>query len=84
MRQPYLILYTRTGCLFCERYRAILAEYGVPYEERNTTDNPRYLEDLAAMGVYLVPTAVVDGRVIPGFRPNTVLSLLGVRVAAVM
>ncbi len=84
MRQPRLILYTRTGCLFCQRYRTILAEHEVPFEERNTAENPRYLDELADMGVYLVPTAVVDGRVIPGFRPNTVLSLMGVPVAAVM
>lgn len=84
MQRPRLILYTRTGCLFCQRYRTILADHNVPFEERNTTENPRYLDELAALGIYLVPTAVVDGRVIPGFRPNTVLALMGVRIAAVM
>ena len=71
-----VILYSTTGCPLCERYRTLLAERGQAYEERNTTENSQYLDDLAARGIFVVPTVLVDDEAVPGFRPNSVADLL--------
>ena len=71
-----VILYSTTGCPLCERYRALLTEHKQPYEERNTTENSKYLDDLAARGIFVVPTVLVGDEAVPGFRPNSVAELL--------
>lgn len=71
-----VILYSTTGCPLCERYRALLSEHNQPFEERNTTENSKYLDDLAARGIFVVPTVLVDDAAVPGFRPNSVADLL--------
>jgi len=71
-----VILYSTTGCPLCERYRALLHEHRQPFEERNTTENSKYLDDLAARGIFVVPTVLVDDAAVPGFRPNSVAELL--------
>ena len=71
-----VILYSTTGCPLCERYRALLNEHRQPFEERNTTENSKYLDDLAARGIFVVPTVLVDDAAVPGFRPNSVAELL--------
>jgi glutaredoxin len=71
-----IVLYTSTGCPLCARYRAMFDERGHVFEERNTTDDPAYREELASMGVMVTPAVVIDDRAVPGFRPNTVAELL--------
>jgi glutaredoxin len=70
------LLYSTTGCPLCERYRQLLDSKGHPYEERNTTENPGYLEELAARGVSVVPTVVVGDNVVVGFKPNSLVEVL--------
>jgi glutaredoxin len=71
-----VILYSTAGCPLCERYRAMLADHNQPFEERNTTENSRFLDDLASRGIFVVPTVLVDDHAVPGFRPNSVAELL--------
>lgn len=71
-----VVLYSTTGCPLCQRYRALLDEQGQPYEERNTSEQPAYLDELATRGIFVVPTIVVGDEAIPGFRPNSVGELL--------
>jgi glutaredoxin len=71
-----VILYSTTGCPLCERYRTLLADQGQAYEERNTTENPQHLDELASRGIFVVPTVVVGDEAVPGFRPNSVVELL--------
>ncbi len=73
-----IVLYSTTGCPLCERYRTLLDEQGFAYEERNTTENPKYLQELGSQGIYAVPTMMIDSEYVQGFRPNTVVELLGV------
>ncbi|MBI1999309.1 MAG: glutathione S-transferase N-terminal domain-containing protein [Parcubacteria group bacterium] len=44
-----LILYTRTGCPFCEKVKAALAALGLSYDERNIAD-PALLQELLRRG----------------------------------
>jgi glutaredoxin len=71
-----IVLYSTTGCPLCQRYRAMLDTGGHRYEERNTTENPAYLEELGAKGIFAVPTVMVGGDCVQGFRPNTLAELL--------
>jgi thioredoxin reductase (NADPH) len=71
-----VILYSTTGCPFCQRYKELFAQHNQPFEERNTTSDPRFLDELAARGIFSLPTVIVNGAPIPGFRPNSVLELL--------
>jgi glutaredoxin len=71
-----IVLYTSTGCPLCARYRALFDEQGHVFEERNTTEDPGYRDELASMGVMVTPAVVIGDRAVPGFRPNTVSELL--------
>jgi glutaredoxin len=71
-----VVLYSTQGCPLCERYRTLLSEKKQRFEERNTTTNPKYLDELSAKGIMVVPTVIVDGKAVPGFRPNALLELL--------
>jgi glutaredoxin len=71
-----IVLYTTTGCPLCARYRAMFDEQGHVFEERNTSEDPSYREELASLGVMVTPAVVVGDHAVPGFRPNTVAELL--------
>jgi glutaredoxin len=71
-----VLLYSTTGCPLCQRYKALLDEQKAPYEERNTTENPQYLDELAQQGIFVVPTVIVGGASVQGFRPNSLMELL--------
>jgi glutaredoxin len=69
-------LYSTSGCPLCERYRDLLKQKGRSFDERNTTENPGYLDELAARNIFVVPTVLVGDQAVAGFRPNTLLELL--------
>ena len=54
----------------------LLDEQKHVYEERNTTENPAYLGELASRGIMVLPTVFVGEDVVTGFRPNTLLEKL--------
>jgi glutaredoxin len=71
-----VVLYSTTGCPLCQRYKTLLTDASQPYEERNTTENPGFLQELGAKGIFAVPTVFVGDEVVQGFRPNTLTELL--------
>jgi glutaredoxin len=71
-----IVLYTSTGCPLCARYRAMFDEQGYVFEERNTTEDSAYRDELASIGVMVTPAVIIGDRAVPGFRPNTVSELL--------
>jgi len=71
-----VVLYSATGCPLCAKYRALLAERGVHYQERNTTEQPALLNELANKGIRMVPTVFVGEKFVAGFRPTSLLELL--------
>ena len=72
-----VVLYSATGCPLCAKYRQLLGDKKVAFTERNTTDNPALLGELAAKGIRMVPTVFVGDKYVAGFRPSSVLELLG-------
>jgi glutaredoxin len=71
-----IVLYSTTGCPLCARYRALFDEQGHVFEERNTSEDPAYRDELASLGVMVTPAVVIGDQAVPGFRPNTVAELL--------
>jgi glutaredoxin len=71
-----VVLYSTTGCPLCARYRALFDQQKLSFEERNTTENPAYLEDLAGRGIFVLPTVLVNDQPVLGFRPNTLNEML--------
>jgi glutaredoxin len=71
-----IILYSATGCPLCARYRALFDEQGYPFEERNTTEDPAYLDELAGLGIMATPAVLVGDSAVPGYRPNSVTELI--------
>ena len=69
-------LYSATGCPLCAKYKQLLAEKKITYTERNTTENPALLNELAAKGIRMVPTVFVGDKFVSGFRPSSLLELL--------
>lgn len=65
-----VIVYSSTGCEYCKRIKTDLANWGLPYEERNVTENEAYFEDLHAKGIYSVPVTFIGEHPIIGYRPN--------------
>jgi glutaredoxin len=71
-----IVLYSASGCPLCAKYRTLLTERGVRFQERNTTEQPALLDELASRGIRMVPTVFVGDAFVAGFRPTTLLELL--------
>lgn len=71
-----VMLYSATGCPLCAKYKTMLNEKGVRYIEKNTTEQPALLDELAKKGIRMVPTVFVGEKFVAGFRPNSLLELL--------
>jgi len=71
-----VVLYSATGCPLCAKYKSLLAEKGVGYQEKNTTEQPGLLNELAQKGIRMVPTVFVGEKFVAGFRPTSLLELL--------
>jgi glutaredoxin len=71
-----VVLYSATGCPLCAKYKQLLTDRKVKYTERNTTDTPALLNELAAKGIRMVPTVFVGEKYVAGFRPSSLLELL--------
>jgi glutaredoxin 3 len=69
-------LYSATGCPLCAKYKTMLSDKGVRYIEKNTTEQPALLDELAKKGIRMVPTVFVGEKFVAGFRPNSLLELL--------
>jgi len=71
-----VVLYSATGCPLCAKYKALLGEKGIRYQEKNTTEQPAYLDELAGKGIRMVPTVFVGEKFVAGFRPASLAELL--------
>jgi glutaredoxin len=71
-----VVLYSSTGCPLCAKYKNLLTEKGIRYQEKNTTEQPALLDELAKKGIRMVPTVFVGEKFVAGFRPTSLLELL--------
>lgn len=73
-----IILYSSTGCPYCEKMKKEFKEWGFDYEERNVTENPDYFEDLHKEGMFSTPVVYIDGEAFIGYRPKKMKKKLGI------
>ena len=60
-----IILYTKTGCPWCEEVLTLFKEKNVAYEEREVRSNKVYFDELVAKsGQSKTPTFDVDGEIL--------------------
>lgn len=75
---PNIILYSSTGCSYCAKMKQQFKDWGYEWEERNTTENPAYFNDLHEKGIYSVPVVLIDDQTFIGYRPNAMKKYLGI------
>jgi glutaredoxin len=71
-----IVLYSATGCPLCIKYRKLLDDRGLKFQEKNTTDHPALLDELTSKGIRMVPTIFVGEKYVAGFRPTSLLEML--------
>ena len=59
------LLYTKTGCAFCDAARAALAARGIPVREINLSERPQAVTELLKLtgGRRVVPVIVEAGAI---------------------
>ena len=71
-------MYTTRWCAYCVRAKALLEAKGIPYEEINLDDDPRFRHTLLELtGAYTVPQILVDERLIGGYAELYALAQRG-------
>lgn len=72
-----VIVYTSNNCRPCEAVKNWLGRRAVPFETRNVSETPAYMEELRALKTLATPCVVIDGQRIRGFDPQKMSELLG-------
>ena len=73
-----IIIYSSTGCPYCEKMKKEFKEWGYEYEERNVSENPSYFEDLHKEGMFSTPVVYINGEAFIGYRPKKMKKALGI------
>lgn len=65
---PEITMYTTSWCGYCVRAKMLLDSLGLPYEEINLDDDPRFRQRLFDLtGGWTVPQIVIEGKPIGGY-----------------
>ena len=60
-----IIVYTKTNCGWCAEVLGLLLEYGIPFEERNVSENREFMMEMVEKsGQTFAPTFDIDGEVL--------------------
>lgn len=72
-----VVIYTVTGCPFCKRAKALLAEHKVTFTEKNAAEDESYADELMALtGHAAVPVTLIAGETIIGFDEPRLLAAI--------
>ncbi|KPC69363.1 glutaredoxin [Thermoactinomyces vulgaris] len=71
-----VIVYSRPHCIECNVLKRFLNDYQIPYETRDCSKKPQYMEEVKQMGFLGVPVTVVNGQAIHGLQPDAILKAL--------
>ncbi|WP_176554508.1 glutaredoxin family protein [Bacillus sp. Marseille-P3800] len=70
-----IVIYTRTGCKYCDYLKKFMTDLGRKYTEKNISDHYIYAEEFQAERVHGVPLTIIDGMKYVGFS-SEIKSLL--------
>ncbi len=76
MNRP--VLYTQTGCPDSARVKSWLQQHGIPFTERNVTDDAAAMAELAASPIFATPLLLVGNQHVFGYRPTEIARALGI------
>ena len=72
-----VVVYTSSGCPRCQVVKGQLQEWGISYEERNVSASKEFFDQLQAKRIFGTPATYINGKVVLGFQPDKMKSLLG-------
>lgn len=78
MSKPEIIVYSSTGCPYCEKVKAALTEWGFEYEERNASIHKEYFDQLKERKVFGTPATYINGKLVLGYQEKKFFKLLGI------
>jgi glutaredoxin len=73
-----VIVYSSTGCPYCEKVKKQLTEWGVEYEVRNVSIHKEYFDQLRANKIFGTPATYVNGKLILGFQEKKFKKAFGI------
>lgn len=72
-----ILVYSKNNCVPCNHIKALFANNGVEFEERNVSNNPEFVDEVRALGYQSVPLVVKDGEVVSnGLQMDKISPLL--------
>ena len=70
-------VFTSASCSACRQAKDFLARKGVPFTERNISEDNSARDELIALGFSAVPVIRVDGETMLGFSAPRLSRMLG-------
>jgi thioredoxin reductase (NADPH) len=77
MGKHEVIVYSSTGCPYCEKVKSYLKENGIDFEERNASIHKEYFDQLKERKIYGTPATLINGKLVLGFQEKKLNKLLG-------
>jgi thioredoxin reductase (NADPH) len=72
-----VIVYSSTGCPYCEKVKGALKDWGIEFEERNVSVSKEYFDQLKEKKVFGTPATYVNDKLILGFQEKKFKKALG-------
>ncbi|WP_312469080.1 FAD-dependent oxidoreductase [Neobacillus sp.] len=77
MSKHEVIVYSSTGCPYCEKVKSFLKDHGIEFEERNASIHKEYFDQLKERKIYGTPATLINGKLVLGFQEKKFNKLLG-------
>ncbi|MFK9089907.1 FAD-dependent oxidoreductase [Bacillus salipaludis] len=77
MSKHEVIVYSSTGCPYCEKVKSFLKDRGIEFEERNASVHKEYFDQLKERKIYGTPATLINGKLVLGFQEKKLNKLLG-------
>jgi len=71
-----VIVYTSQGCPYCKKVKEQLTAWGIPFEERNVSENYEYFEELQQKKIFGTPATYINNKLVLGFQEAKMRKLL--------
>ena len=66
-----IIVYTQTGCHWCDKVKVLLSGFGYQYEERNIETDQDAFNQAIASQFRTMPQVVIDEVLVGGFETTS-------------
>ncbi|MCD8503188.1 MAG: thioredoxin family protein [Bacillaceae bacterium] len=63
-----VIVYSSSGCPYCEKVKRLLQTFEITFEDRNVTLHKQYFEELKSNKLAGTPATFINGKLVLGFQ----------------